>query len=395
MGTQITYYTNNANIYMTTVAFSLSGQGQITQSRDYNTYPGQEHKITFADSDKVTSVTFTATPYSSSHLVKYEFVKWVYRVGSISASPQETTDNPFTFNEKNADGSLKSIWIRAEGKSTEIGGGGGDEGGDEGEGSWTLVEHNGVIIDRNTIYDYVTGDEITYFDDYPDFSEELQLHRYPIKYVHTSKSCIFTEGNADTIGYISMSRSWNSTYGEPASIIATDDDSGDGYNFFLNPILNGDETYYLYIRTANGESETSETGLYISYDIQFPDKWDWNKSDMYEKAKNAIDNRGPTTDFEVLVWNEMVARVRDIINFTGGSWDETYAPYTDTRMKKFDPYNILTATRFNSLRHNIGSRRVSTGIEEQKAGGIVWGYYFNILADCINSWIDIIINESG
>lgn len=387
MGTTITFYTNDANIYLTSVNYKINGWLDYTREADYNTYPGQEHKISFGDGDKVTSATFEATPYSSSHSVDYEFVRWVYRVGSISAEPQYSTDNPFTFNELNEDGTLKDIWIRAVGKSTESGGG--ESGGETGDGTWKLIEMNGVINESGILLDYVTNDEITEIDS-PYFSRELRLYMYPIKYVYTSKVNIFTQGYVDTVGYISESRAWNSTTGEPVNYIAKDDDSGDGYNFSLNPILKGGETYYLFIRTNAGESNKSDVDLTISYTTKFPDKWDW---DDYKKAKIAIDNRGLVSDFGVTVWNNMVTKVRDIIALSGGVWDESYLSYADTRMKYYDPYNILTATRFNSLRHNIGSRVVSTGIVDRVPGDIVYGDYFNILADCINTWIDIIINS--
>lgn len=388
MGTTITFYTNDANIYLTSVTYMINGWLDYTREADYNTYPGQEHKITIDGADKVTSATFEATPYSSSHLVGYEFVRWVYRVGSISAEPQYSTENPFTFNELKEDGTLKDIWIRAVGKSTDTGGGGG---GETGDGTWKLIEMNGVINERGVLLDYVTKDEITEIDS-PYFSQELRLYMYPIKYVYTSKVSIYTQGNVDTVGYISESKEWNSTTGEPANYIAKDDDSGDGHNFHLNPILKGGETYYLFIRTNAGESDLSNVELAISYTTEFPDKWTWDK---YPDEKYAIDNKGLVSEFDCWTWNNMVSKAKEIITLSGGVWDESYLTYSDTRMKDINGDRILTAARFNSLRHNIGSRVVSTGIVDRVPGDIVYGDYFNILADCINSWIDILINESG
>ena len=387
MGTTITFYTNDANIYLTSVTYMINGWLDYTREADYNTYPGQEHKITIDGADKVTSATFEATPYSSSHLVDYEFVRWVYRVGSISAEPQYSTENPFTFNELKEDGTLKDIWIRAVGKSTDTGGGGG---GETGDGTWKLIEMPGYIIDEDGVRDYDTGEEI-YDIESPYFSKELTLYVYPIKYTHTSKSHIFTYGGADTLGYISSSMHWDSSTGKPVDYIAMDDNgSSDRDNFFLTPILEGGQTYYLFIRTFSGEKDLASVGLVIDYSKIFPDKWNWND---YKKAKTAIDNRGLVSEFEVSVWNNMVTKVGDIIALSGGVWDASYLSYEDTKMKDYEPYNILTATRFNSLRHNIGSRVVSTGIVDRVPGDIVYGDYFNILADCINTWIDIIKNS--
>jgi hypothetical protein len=66
-----------------------------------------------------------------------------------------------------------------------------------------------------------------------------------------------------------------------------------------------------------------------------------------------------------------------------------YGSYDDTKMTTDGDYT-LTAKKFNSLRYNIGSRKVSTGITEKKRGDPVLGSYFITLTDCINDWIDLL-----
>ena len=102
-------------------------------------------------------------------------------------------------------------------------------------------------------------------------------------------------------------------------------------------------------------------------------------------------NNGKLSDFSYLVWNDMVDKVKEILDYglengkTSYIWDETFCTYENTRIQPTD--KTLTAQKFNSLRLNIDSRE-STGIGEVKTGDIVYGSYFTTLTNTINTWID-------
>ena len=85
------------------------------------------------------------------------------------------------------------------------------------------------------------------------------------------------------------------------------------------------------------------------------------------------------------MWNDLCDKVKEILDATGGSWDSTYATYANTKMTSSN--KTLTATKFNSLRYNIGSH-YSTGITDVDTNDDVLGSYFTKLASCINGWID-------
>ena len=119
--------------------------------------------------------------------------------------------------------------------------------------------------------------------------------------------------------------------------------------------------------------------------------WSWSSSNgtasasRTKAAYNALINNGSTSDFSYLVWNDMCSKVIEIENAAGLTWSTKYASYADTKMSSSD--KVLTATRFNSLRHNIG-RSYSTGINEVASGDTVYAWYFTTLARCMNEWID-------
>lgn len=119
--------------------------------------------------------------------------------------------------------------------------------------------------------------------------------------------------------------------------------------------------------------------------------WSWSSSNgtasasQTKVAYTALTNNGSTSDFSYLVWNDMCSKVIEIENAAGLTWSTKYASYADTKMSSSD--KVLTATRFNSLRYNIG-RSYSTGINEVASGDTVYAWYFTTLARCMNEWID-------
>ena len=119
--------------------------------------------------------------------------------------------------------------------------------------------------------------------------------------------------------------------------------------------------------------------------------WSWSSSNgtasasQTKAAYTALTNNGSTSDFSYLVWNDMCSKVIEIENAAGLTWSTKYASYADTKMSSSD--KVLTATRFNSLRYNIG-RSYSTGINEVASGDTVYAWYFTTLARCMNESVD-------
>lgn len=118
--------------------------------------------------------------------------------------------------------------------------------------------------------------------------------------------------------------------------------------------------------------------------------WSWSHSNgsasdaQTKKAYSAVSNNGYLESFSYLVWNDMVDKVKEILDANGYLWNALYASYSATKMTSND--KSLTAKRFNSLRYNIGSW-YPTGIEDVYQEDFVYGSYFIRLTDCMNEWI--------
>ena len=120
------------------------------------------------------------------------------------------------------------------------------------------------------------------------------------------------------------------------------------------------------------------------------DPWSWSQSNgdasasQTRAAYSAVSSKGRVSDFSYLVWNDMVNKVKEILDSQGLSWNSRFASYAGTLMGSGS--RTLTATKFNSLRYNIGLH-YSTGIDTVYRGDTVSGWYFTTLASCINYWL--------
>ena len=153
-------------------------------------------------------------------------------------------------------------------------------------------------------------------------------------------------------------------------------------------------TYAVNVRHRPGGSED---GMYWIGKQTFTTKssdialWSWTESNgnatasQTSTAYKAITSKGNLSDFSYLVWNDMCAKVLEILNATNNSWDTTYASYSNTLMSASD--KNMTARRFNSLRYNIGLR-YATGMYTVSTGDIIYGDYFTTLMSKVNGWID-------
>ena len=219
----------------------------------------------------------------------------------------------------------------------------------------------------------------------------MQIRRYSVTFTESGTATFYTTGSLDTYGYLSTSTGFDSANGKPTSILAENDD-GDSTNFSISYDVTAGTTYYVWVRPLSSTGSGSTV-----LNISVPDKtisiakWSWTASNgnasasLTQAAYSAVANKTAVTNFSYLVWNDLCDKVKEILDATGGSWDSTYATYANTKMASSN--KTLTATKFNSLRYNIGSH-YSTGITEVYTNDDVLGSYFTKLASCINGWID-------
>lgn len=164
--------------------------------------------------------------------------------------------------------------------------------------------------------------------------------------------------------------------------------------------LEPDTDYGVYCAVYHGSTFLKSWQGYVSTDkensgggggaITSVAAWAWNISngsaskEQTIKAYNATSVKGAVSDFSHLVWNDMVDKCKEILDAINSSWDSRYSSYTNTKMTSSD--KVLTASRFNSLRYNIGSH-YSTGINEVAKGDIVYGDKVRSLGNFMTMWI--------
>lgn len=119
--------------------------------------------------------------------------------------------------------------------------------------------------------------------------------------------------------------------------------------------------------------------------------WAWTDSNgsataaQTKDAYSSVTGKKQTSGFSYLVWNDLIDKVKEVLDATENSWSNQYLSYSSTRMTSSD--RTLTAARFNSLRFNIGSY-AATGIGDVSRGDTVYGYYFTTLTSSLNQWIN-------
>lgn len=250
---------------------------------------------------------------------------------------------------------------------------------------WTAYEDAGFDVITTydqyvEIYDYGTGNYRL---------EEYTIHCYEVEFENSGYAHFYTVSDIDTIGYLSDSNRWKSDWSGPLSHLTTDDDSGDSSNFDIKYYVTAGVKYYIFVRGYSGE-ETGHVELCVTAPCTVA-KWSWSASNgsastqQTSDAHSAILNREDTRNFSHRVWNDLVDKVKEILEEKGLSWDTYYATHSGTKMTS-EPYE-LTADKFNSLRNNLDFAYV-TGISKVNSGDAVLGSYFTTLALCINSAID-------
>lgn len=370
MSYRVTVYFNDECIASTTFRSGSFISETGYYGEDYYSATG------FTDSTK-----FTANPASGC-----EFTRWVYRVGSATATQQYSYANPFTYS------GTSDIYIRAEGKVSSGGGSGGDDGGDD-DGTWTLVNKGslGTITSQKDISFTI---------------ESYKVYRFAFQFANSGAPKFYTTGNVATYGqWTDTSVTFDSSLGcvDPADDIAQN--NGGSGNFSISSskyTASANTTYWLFVSGVSG-SDTGPTTLHIvppSSGEETISKWSWTSSNgsanasLTSAAYDAVYYKQDTKNFSHLVWNDMVKKVNDVIEAysSNADWDSSYATYNDTKMNS-TPY-YLTAVIFNSIINNIEivgnylNLGYHTDIGKVDPGDYVYGEYFLTLAEYINDCID-------
>jgi hypothetical protein len=157
-------------------------------------------------------------------------------------------------------------------------------------------------------------------------------------------------------------------------------------SFFITPGHGYELTFY----TMDGENE-GVWRIFINFSW-YVSNGDASDSQTYQ-ANKALSNKLATTNFNYLVWNDLVNTVESFRKFCSyNSWNEKYAPYSETICTKLASNKKITAWRFNSVRENIGSI-YSTGAPVVSQGDTIKGSYFFALTNAIGNYLTNVRNR--
>ena len=267
-------------------------------------------------------------------------------------------------------------------------------GGGEETPTWVLHEISREFLNRTEPFEVFTT-----------LGKRYTLYRITFSCAYDGEVTIYSKSNIDTVGYLTTHTNWVNVFNAPYPPVITDDDSGADANFSITSTVKAGTVYYVWFRGQNGTEIGYDVTIRINppeepAQMEKPAKWDWTTSngsatdEQTKAAYKAVKNKESTLNFNHSVWDDMVDKVKEILDYSGETWlaqsSGGYATYANTKLKKG---GYLYPVYFNSLRFNIGSR-YSTGIEEQVSGAPVRGWYFLRLAECINAWIDLLSDTS-
>lgn len=118
------------------------------------------------------------------------------------------------------------------------------------------------------------------------------------------------------------------------------------------------------------------------------DYWTWGGSngtatkDETELFKSVLDGKIAIEDgFYASVWNDIVAKVNEIITKTGGTWE---GDISSSQCKRDD---YFSATMYNNVANNI-NKHLDIGMPIYESGNYIVENVFEDITNVINLWID-------
>lgn len=237
------------------------------------------------------------------------------------------------------------------------------------------------------------------------YSQPYRVYRIAVTFAMSGYVKFFTResGNGfDPCGVLTdAAATWDNATEKPigGNLYIENDDGPNSPELLITHYVTAGETYYLWVRDINGSQGITELVI-----VTMDSSWHWDSSNgsatdqQTKDAYTAITSKGNTKNFSYKVWNDMVDKVKAMIDSNNlFYWDSGYANYANTRMSESD--KELTAIRFNSLRNNlelvgktanvnIGQIPNSSIPHPVYTGDKVYGNYFITLADYMNRCIE-------
>lgn len=303
----------------------------------YFSYTGEAGDDYYSTSGLTFSVKFTANPAPGCN-----FTRWVYRLGSTSATVRYSTSNPFTYSGD------QDIYIRAEGEEEYV-----EPEPDEPTWSKATTKSLGTISETYNRYFYAS---------------EYTVYPHSFKFENAGEAYFYCDSSYDTEAFLSTSSaSLDSESGEPTSYLAYHDGGSGDFDFSYT--VNANTTYILWVKCYYGD-DSGYLDLYIEPPEPAavrPSNFSWT----YTKTSGGAFNLTATE------WNNLTARINAFRKYKGLS------NYSFTTAYKG---NNFTATMYNQARLAIQAiSGYGTYIPTVTKGQVVTAYMLNVLVSELNS----------
>lgn len=176
------------------------------------------------------------------------------------------------------------------------------------------------------------------------------------------------------------------------------------YTFYGYALVNGkywqtDDGSAVHATVTGGTTSVEYWNWYGTNETSISDHRNPASSTETQLAYSALTSKGPVSDFNHRVWNDMCFKCREVLAAKGfgreglNGWsDYNGLDFEDTLMHTGN--TEMTADRFNALRYNIGSRIVVDWdfdwSEDIQPGKPIKSSYFIDLAKKLNQFVDSI-----
>ena len=159
------------------------------------------------------------------------------------------------------------------------------------------------------------------------------------------------------------------------------------YLFILEDRITSSTVYALNLKRYNQNKEELEKLPVGLYGTTANRGWDWTSKtalcsipNKLNSSKSALTNKSSTEAFYFDVWNDLVAKVYNLLRINSLKWDSSYLDIGATSMGATS--RILTAARFNALVLNL-KQLAELEIPTVYTGMPVLASYFNNIVEAI------------
>lgn len=191
--------------------------------------------------------------------------------------------------------------------------------------------------------------------------------------------------------------SFDTQYGRPSSRLTYQ--TGNSIDLSYSTVSAHPTYYWLWVKLTDGNTGSYRVTVYPPGGSSV-ELWNWNAQNGPEKNATTVQvqaawsalynggsySGGQVSGFSYLVWNDLCAKLNEVVTISGRQWQASTATLANTKMTAND--RTMTAVRFNAVRDQLNQLGQTTGVPSVSRGDRVLAVYFVNIATCINQAIN-------